>query len=179
MPEHKTYEKKQAQQLYLRTAYTQKAIAKAVGISENTMTAWVTEGKWADLKKQTYNSPEQEVQQLYEELRIITRKIKKRDPDEQIATKEELDARTKLSALIQGHLKNTTDNWRNVPLDIDLETIEKQEAQAANPPVVEKIYVEEKFTTERLRDYYNKVANLLVKADASIGKISDKDEDWK
>ncbi len=114
MPVTKSNEKEKAHYLYFNTAKTQKEIAKLLNISERTMISWVKNGNWADLKKATYYSPEQETHFLYEELREIDNNIRQRKPGERFGTKLELEAKAKILSLITGPLKDTAEKWRNV-----------------------------------------------------------------
>lgn len=114
MPIKKSTEKDKAHYLYFNTAKTQKEIAEMLDITEQTMSAWVRAGNWAELKKATYYSPEQETHFLYEELREIDNNIRKRPEGERFGTKLELEAKAKILSLITGPLKNTGDKWRNI-----------------------------------------------------------------
>jgi transposase-like protein len=71
MPNVKPEQKEKAHYLYLTTNKTQKSIAYAVDVSEQTMSGWVREGNWAEEKKRKYYSPEEEIHHLYEQLREI------------------------------------------------------------------------------------------------------------
>ncbi len=114
MPVTKSTEKEKAHYLYFNTAKTQKEIANMLDVTEKTMSGWVTGGNWAELKKATYYSPDQETHFLYEELREIDNNIRKRPEGERFGTKLELEAKAKILSLITGPLKNTGDKWRNI-----------------------------------------------------------------
>ena len=119
MPNVKAEQKDQARYLYFTTNKTQKAIARVVDISEQSMSAWVREGNWAEEKKKKYYSPEQEIHHLYEELREINNNIEQRNEGERFATKEELETKAKILALIAAQLKNEATNHRNLAPDFD------------------------------------------------------------
>lgn len=114
MPNVKSEQKEKAHYLYFTSNKTQKHIAHLVQVSEQTMSAWVQEGKWAEEKKKKYHSPEDEIQHLYEQLREINNNISKRKEGERFATKDELETKTKILALITAQLKNQECNNRNV-----------------------------------------------------------------
>ena len=116
-----------ARYLYFHTDSTQKEIAGAVGVAEKTMTAWVRNGSWAEHKKAAFYSPDQQVQNLYEELRQIDNNIKARNDGERFGTKEETEARAKLLSLIVAHANNPDDKWRNQNRKIALDQLKAAE----------------------------------------------------
>ena len=117
----KEIEKEQARELYFTTSYKQCRIAREVRVSEKTISTWVTEGNWRAIKKATFHSSQVEIQRLYEELRVISLNISKREPEQRFPTKLELDARTRILALISAWSK-VNDHWRAVPEDYELTT---------------------------------------------------------
>lgn len=117
----KELEKEQARELYFTTSYKQCRIAREVGVSEKTISAWAIEGNWRAIKKATFHSSQVEIQRLYEELRVISLNISKREPEQRFPTKVELDARTRILALISAWDK-IKDGWRAVPEDYELTT---------------------------------------------------------
>ena len=161
MSNYKTTQKAQAKYLYFTTAHTQKVIAHILGINEKTMSQWVRGGNWAALKKAAYHSPEQEVEQLYKELRQINENINKRPIAERFGTKEELEARAKILAIITGPLKNHTDAWRNIAPELDYEPLEMASSGDG------------KFSHDTLRDYYTRVASLLVSVDMGAARYKE------
>jgi hypothetical protein len=123
MPRPKTLQKQQAKYLYFTTSRTQREIATAVGVTPKALSHWVVKEAWAEEKKKAYYSPEQILHQLYEQLREINENILARDEGKRYGTKEELEANTKILALITNTLKNTHDIWRNVTPDFDIKTV--------------------------------------------------------
>ena len=119
MPNIKTEQKEKAHYLYLTTNKTQKAIAKVLEVTEQTMSAWVREGNWAEEKKTKFYSPDQEIHHLYEELREINSNIEQREEGKRYATKEELEIKAKILTLITGQIKTEIGNKRNVAPDFD------------------------------------------------------------
>lgn len=69
--------KEHAKVLYLHENITnQKDLAKRVGVSENTISKWVIEGKWANLKKNFLLTREERMSDLLDELTEIQTAIK-------------------------------------------------------------------------------------------------------
>jgi DNA-binding XRE family transcriptional regulator len=119
MANYKENQKAEARELYFTTAMRQWQIAEKVGVSEKTLSTWATEENWKAVKKANFHSPKVEIQRLYEELRVISLNISRRDPQFRYPTKEELDARTKIISLINA-LSRVDGQWRNIPDDHDL-----------------------------------------------------------
>jgi transposase-like protein len=119
MANTKENEKERARELYFTTGWRQAQIAKEVGVSEKTISTWAIEGNWRAIKKANFHSSKVEIQRLYEELRVISVNISKREPALRFPTKEELDARTKILALINAWDK-VKDGWRDVHDDHEL-----------------------------------------------------------
>lgn len=72
--------KEHAKVLYLHENITnQKELAKRVNVSENTISKWVTEGKWANLKKNFLLTREERMSDLLDELTEIQQTIKKQN----------------------------------------------------------------------------------------------------
>jgi transposase-like protein len=116
MANYKENQKAEACELYFTSSMRQRQIAEKVGVSEKTISTWVTEGNWKAIKKANFHSPRVEIQRLYEELRVISVNISKRDPEFRYPTKEELDARTRIISLINAFGK-VDGQWRNIADD--------------------------------------------------------------
>jgi uncharacterized protein YjcR len=123
MPNFKAEQKEQARYLYFTTNKTQKEIARVTEVSEQTMSAWVREENWAEEKKKKYHSPGEEIHHLYEQLREINNNIDQRKEGERYATKEELDIKAKILALISAQLKNEACNNRNVAPNVNYDEL--------------------------------------------------------
>lgn len=119
MSNTKENEKERARQLYFTTGWKQAEIAKELGVSEKTISTWAIEGNWRAIKKANFHSSMVEIHRLYEELRVISLNISKREPALQFPTKEELDARTRIIGLIKSW-SDIKDGWRCVPQDYEL-----------------------------------------------------------
>lgn len=57
-----------ARDLYFNTDYTQKQIGEIVGISEQSLSKWADEGKWADLKAMEKASRTSTIKRIHEKL---------------------------------------------------------------------------------------------------------------
>ena len=138
---------------------------------------------WAAQKQALYYSPDQEVQQLYEQSRKINERIAKKMKEGGIITKEELDLKAKLGALI-ALLEKNAGNWRNIapeydfhnPNIIDLSAIsalEKKNLEKRQQAAEEdaRLGPGKRFSEEELNDYYIKIANLKFAADSSASKV--------
>jgi transposase-like protein len=116
MPNLRIDKKERARHFFLTTSLTQAEIALQVNISQRTLSHWVREGNWRELKKSLFYSPQAEIQRLYEELRTISNNILAREPEHRVPTKEELDARIKIIRIINA-LRTVGGDWRNIPHD--------------------------------------------------------------
>lgn len=116
----KTDAKEQARELFFTTNLKQKTIAERIGVAERTLSIWVTEGNWKEQKRMHFHAPQVEIHELYEELRAISQNIARRPPEARFPTKEELEARTKLIALINSLSNMSFGQWRNIPDDHEL-----------------------------------------------------------
>lgn len=118
MPNYKNTKREQARYLYFNTSKTQREIARVLEVTEKTLSTWARRGRWADIKKSTLYSSEQELHNLFEELKQINYNIQQREPGLRYSTKEELDAKAKIIAIITGPLGSTA-TWRNLPTDFN------------------------------------------------------------
>jgi transposase len=72
-------EAKETAQILFFQGLTQKAIAKSLNVSENTISRWVKEGNWKNKKESLIISKEKRLSELYEELAEINRKIQDKE----------------------------------------------------------------------------------------------------
>lgn len=92
-------EKKEwAKVLYIKEKLQQNEIAAKVKVSTNTISKWVTKGKWDDLKTTHILTKEEELRRLYVMLKATNDSIEKRDG---IPTSKEADIINKLAASIR------------------------------------------------------------------------------
>jgi transposase len=86
-----------AKTLYLHENITnQKELAKRVKVSENTISKWVTEGKWQNLKKNFLLTREERMSDLLDELTEIQTHIKNLPEGKRFADSKLGDVRRKL-----------------------------------------------------------------------------------
>lgn len=95
----KAQEKEYAKALYLAGGLTQKEIAERAGVTEKTLTRWIREGKWDDLKKSLLTTKQSQLSFLYNQLDFLNTDISKRDF--KVATAKEADTIIKITAAIQ------------------------------------------------------------------------------
>lgn len=89
--------KEYAKKLYLHDDITnQKQLAKRVGVSENTISKWVNEGKWESFKKNFLLTREERMSDLLDELTEIQNFIKELPEGRRFADSKLGDVRRKL-----------------------------------------------------------------------------------
>ena len=165
----KNKERARAKFLYFTTSKTQKQIADTVGVSDRVLSRWVVKEKWKQKKQAAMYSPEMEIEHLYSELRELNEAIADRDKGQRVSTKQELETRTKILALLAGPLKDTTHTWRNISPEFDFEA-----AATGNDPgdapwgiKLRKRQPDGTYSFDRKtqHEYYLSVAQDLVAAD--------------
>lgn len=87
--------------LFTREQLDQKVVAKKVGVSENTISKWVNEFGWKNLRKRMLLTKEEQLNFLYEELEEISNKIKTKKEGERFADTKLADIRIKTTAAIK------------------------------------------------------------------------------
>ena len=87
--------------LYTREQLDAKVVAKRVGTSEKTMSKWVNDFGWKNLRKRLLVSKEQILNDLYEELEELGRDIKENDEGKRYGNPAQNDSRVKLTASIR------------------------------------------------------------------------------
>lgn len=90
--------KEWAQLLFTNGESTQKDISVKVGISEKTMSKWVKEGKWEDLRKSLLTTKNEILRNLYSLLDKISNKLK---TDDSIGDSKIADMYVKYTAAIK------------------------------------------------------------------------------
>lgn len=68
-----------AKTLYTREQLDAKIVAKRVGVSEKTMSKWVQEGKWKDLRNRLLIGKEQQINLMYQQLEKLNEAIQESD----------------------------------------------------------------------------------------------------
>lgn len=93
--------KKLAKELFLTNKHQQKEIAKMVGVAENTISRWVTAGKWELLRANLTTTKESVLSNWYAQLAEMNKDIAGRDEGKRFATSSESDRMIKISAAIK------------------------------------------------------------------------------
>lgn len=93
--------------LYTRNNLTQKEVAARVGISEQTFSKWVRDGKWDTLKTSITLTREEQLRRLYMQIAEYNTAVESREEGKRFATSKEADAINKLAAAIDKLEKET------------------------------------------------------------------------
>ena len=102
-----TQKKEWARELYIRDELTQKAIAEKVGVSEQTMVAWVKDNRWDGMRKTLLSTRQEQIQMLYDILDGLNKEAKAAVEDDDPATKPNTDAIIKIANAIKKLEKET------------------------------------------------------------------------
>jgi transcriptional regulator with XRE-family HTH domain len=89
-----------AKTLYLRGDATQKEIAAGVGASEQTISKWVRDGRWEQLRASLTLTRQECLSRIYMQIAEINGAIERREPGSRYPTAKEADAINKLAAAI-------------------------------------------------------------------------------
>lgn len=84
--------------LFLHENLTQKEIAEKVGVSEVTMSRWVKDGKWDELKQSLSVTREERMRSTITQLTELDNLIASREQNYRFPTKEESNIRRRLVA---------------------------------------------------------------------------------
>lgn len=87
--------------LFTTQQLDQKVVAARVGVSENTMSKWVKDFNWKELRNRLLTGKQQLLNDLYEELEELQSKIKLREKGERYSNTKEADIKVKLTAAIR------------------------------------------------------------------------------
>jgi DNA-binding transcriptional regulator LsrR (DeoR family) len=96
-----TQKKDFAKALFLHENLTQEEIAERTGVTRRTVARWIEEGNWKGLKVSVTITREEQVRNLYNQLKAINDTITGRERDKRYATPAEADTITKLAGAIQ------------------------------------------------------------------------------
>jgi len=88
-----------AQLLYTKEHISQKEIAERVGVSQQTLSRWVTKFKWDELKVSITITREEQLKNLYRQLSEMNKAISEREGNK-YPTAAEADTITKLASAI-------------------------------------------------------------------------------
>jgi len=89
-------QQQQARDLYFRANLNQSEIAAEVGVSQKTISLWISNGRWHTLKEMSKATPAMMIDGMYAELVELNESIHAREPGKRFATREEADIRRKL-----------------------------------------------------------------------------------
>jgi transposase len=87
--------------LFTREQLDQKVVAKKVNVSEKTMSKWVNEFGWKNLRKRLLVSKEEILNALYEQLEEINNSIRNKKEGERYGDSKQADTQVKLTASIR------------------------------------------------------------------------------
>lgn len=90
-----------AKSLFLNGNYTQEEIADKVGTTRQTVSRWIKEGGWEDLKASITITPAQILSGLNRQIVEINNKISEREEGQRFATVAEADILAKLASAIK------------------------------------------------------------------------------
>ena len=96
-----TSDKKEwAKLLYTRepVKITQKEVARRVGVSERTMSKWVANERWDQLRQSIIVTKEEQLRRLYMQIDELNTAIFEREPGERFATSTQADTLNKLAS---------------------------------------------------------------------------------
>jgi transposase len=95
----KAQEKDYAKILFTTENLTQKEIAERVKVSEKTITKWIKEGGWAQIKKSLLVTKQHQISMLYDQLDWLNNLVSNRDI--KVFDSKEADVVSKITASIQ------------------------------------------------------------------------------
>jgi len=101
MANKKDKEKEYAKLLFVKENLTQKEVAERCGVTEKTMSRWVRDEKWEDLKVSLLTTKEDELRRLYAQLKELNDMVYKRPEGERYANNKDADIISKLTASIR------------------------------------------------------------------------------
>ena len=87
--------------LFTSQKLDQKVVAQKVGISENTMSKWVNDFRWKDLRNRLLVGKEEMLNDFYEELAELNETIRGREKGKRYSNNKEADTKVKLTAAIR------------------------------------------------------------------------------
>lgn len=90
-----------AKSLYMKGSCTQEEIAAKVGTTRQTVSRWVREGGWEELKASFTITPNQIIAQFQRQIVEINNNIQNREEGKRFATAQEADALAKLAGAVK------------------------------------------------------------------------------
>lgn len=95
----KAQAKEFAKTLYISENLHQKIIAERVGVTEKTLSRWINDGGWKNLKRSLITTKQNQISLLYDQLEHMNISIAARES--KVATSKEADVIIKLTGAIQ------------------------------------------------------------------------------
>lgn len=93
--------KEWAHLLYTKEHLTQLEIAEKVGVSRQTVSKWIKDGKWEELRVGLTITREQQIESMYRQVAEMNKTISSRPEGERFASSKEADTLGKLSSAIK------------------------------------------------------------------------------
>lgn len=116
--------------LFTKEQLDQKIVAQRVGVSEKTMSKWVNDFGWKNLRRRLMVSKEEQLNNFYMQLEEMNLAISQREEGKRFGNSKEYDSLNKLTVCI-----------RNMELDLNL--ADKMEAGKQFIRFAQKIYPHE------------------------------------
>jgi transcriptional regulator with XRE-family HTH domain len=91
--------------LFVKEEMTQKEIAGKVGVSEQTISKWVTVGEWDTMRVNILQSKKEQLMRYY---RMLDKMYKILDDENRVATKDEINIISKINRSIKELETNTS-----------------------------------------------------------------------
>lgn len=93
--------KELARLLYLREGKTMQEIAEEVGSTRQTVSKWIKEGRWDEMRRSLTTTHEEQIKRLYAQLNELQTAIELRPEGERYGSAKEIDAIKKITASIR------------------------------------------------------------------------------
>ena len=136
----KQTEKQQAKELYFQLNLPQTKIAEILNLDRKTISRWMEEGKWREMKYAAQQMPGMLLQDLYNQLSCLHARIHSRVPERQYPTEEESIIQRRLMMSIKNAEKQSVGNYMQIITEI-INEVAKQSPQLAHDltPYTDKI----------------------------------------
>lgn len=96
-----------ARMLFLKENLTQQEIAERVGVARQTLSRWITQEKWEELRIGILQTSQHRIAEINQQLAEINKQIQSREAGKKFATPAEADTITKLVNAVK-KLENET-----------------------------------------------------------------------
>lgn len=90
-----------ARTLYIKENLTQQEIADRVGVSRQSLSRWIKDDKWEEMKASLTLTREQQIASLHRQVQELNNTILSREEGQRFATSSEADTITKLATAIK------------------------------------------------------------------------------